>query len=101
MLLVITGFSLLMFQCIFVAAYARDQLGRLLVVGMVAALMTYIFTNIGMNILLVPITGLPLPLIGAGGTFLLVVMFMFGLMQSVWVHRNISPARHVNSREED
>jgi rod shape determining protein RodA len=100
MLLVITAFSLLIFQCVFVAFYSRDQLGRLLVVGIVAALMTYIFINIGMNILLVPITGLPLPLVGAGGTFLLVVMFMFGLIQSVWVHRNIAPVRHVNARDD-
>jgi rod shape determining protein RodA len=93
MLLLITGFSMLMFQCVFVAFFARDQMGRLLVVGIISAIMTYIFMNIGMNILLVPITGLPLPFISYGGTFMVVVLFMFGLVQSVWVHRNISPAQ--------
>jgi rod shape determining protein RodA len=68
-------------------------MGRLIVVGVVAAMMTYIFMNVGMNILLVPITGLPLPFISYGGTFMVVVLFMFGLVQSVWVHRNISPAK--------
>jgi len=93
MLLMLSGLSLLVFQCIFVAFYARDQMGRLIVVGVVAAMMTYIFMNVGMNILLVPITGLPLPFISYGGTFMVVVLFMFGLVQSVWVHRNISPAK--------
>jgi rod shape determining protein RodA len=93
MVVMVCVFSLLIFQCIFVAAYARDQLGRLMVVGLVAALMTYIFMNIGMNILLVPITGLPLPFISHANTFTLVMMFMFGLLQSVWVHRNISPVK--------
>lgn len=101
MVLLLTGMSFLMFQCIFVAFYARDQMGRLIVVGVVAAMMTYVFMNVGMNILLVPITGLPLPFISYGGTFMVVVLFMFGLVQSVWVHRNISPARTGRGREDD
>jgi rod shape determining protein RodA len=101
MLLVISGFSMLMFQCIFVAFHARDQMGRLLVVGVVASLMTYIFMNIGMNLLMVPITGLPLPLISYGGTFMVVILFMFGLVQSVWVHRHISPAQMPTDRERE
>jgi len=101
MILMLSGMSLLIFQCIFVAFYARDQMGRLVVVGVVAAMMTYIFMNVGMNVLLVPITGLPLPFISYGGTFMVVVLFMFGLVQSVWVHRNISPARTGRSRDGD
>lgn len=101
MLLMISGLSLLIFQSIFVAFYSRDQMGRLIVVGIVGAMMTYIFMNIGMNILLVPITGLPLPFISYGGTFMVVVLFMFGLVQSVWVHRNISPAKKPGSRDEE
>jgi rod shape determining protein RodA len=102
MVLMVCGMSMLIFQCIFVAAYARDQLGRLMVVGLVAALMTYIFLNVGMNILLVPITGVPLPLISHANTFMLAVMFMFGLVQSVWVHRNVSPVKKGRAgRDED
>ena len=98
MLLLVSGLSLLIFQCIFVAFYARDQMGRLILVGVVGTTMTYIFMNIGMNILLVPITGLPLPFISYGGTFMVVLLFMFGLVQSVWVHRNISPAKKPGAR---
>lgn len=83
----------LLLQGIFVAFFARDQMGRLIVVGAVAMLFTHSFENAGMNIILTPITGLPMPFISYGGTFLLVCMFLMGMMQSVWIHRNISPVK--------
>ena len=43
--------------------------------------------NIGMNIQLVPITGIPLPFVSYGGTFLVACLAAMGLVQSVWVHR--------------
>jgi rod shape determining protein RodA len=49
--------------------------------------------NMGMNVLMMPITGLPLPFISYGGTFLIMCMFLMGLVQSVWVHRNVSPVK--------
>jgi rod shape determining protein RodA len=101
MVAVLLGFLLILMMCNFIAFYARDQLGRLIVVGVVAALMTYVFMNIGMNILLVPITGLPLPFISHANTFTLVIMFLFGLVQSVWVHRNISPVKKGARREDE
>jgi rod shape determining protein RodA len=83
----------LLLQGIFVAFFARDQMGRLIVVGAVAMLFTHAFENAGMNMILTPITGLPMPFISYGGTFLLVCMFLMGMMQSVWIHRNISPVK--------
>ena len=53
-----------------------------------ALLFAHIFEHIGMNIGLLPITGIPLPFISYGGTFLIMIMSLMGLMQSVWVHRN-------------
>jgi cell division protein FtsW (lipid II flippase) len=44
--------------------------------------------NMGMCIGAVPITGLPLPLISYGGTFVVILLTLFGLAQSVWVHRH-------------
>ena len=61
--------------------------GRLLVVGVVALFFAHIFQNVGMNVLLMPITGIPLPLISYGGTFMVMILFLLGLVQSVWVHR--------------
>ena len=91
-LLVIGGFLLLLMQLIYVAFYSRDMMGRLLVVGIVGLLFAHIYQNIGMNLLIMPITGIPLPFISYGGTFMVVLLFLMGLSQSVWVHR-IDPER--------
>jgi len=86
-LLMITGFALLLVLCLFIATYARDPMGRLIVGGVVALFFAHIFENIGMCIRLMPITGIPLPLISYSGTFVVMCMFLLGLVQSVWVHR--------------
>ena len=87
--LVLIGlYALLVFQCLFIAFCARDQTGRLMVVGVAALLFAHIFENIGMQVQLMPITGIPLPFVSYGGTFLITVMLLLGLVQSVWVHRH-------------
>lgn len=73
-----------------VALKAKDDLGRLLAVGLTTLLFTHVFMNVGMTIGVTPITGLPLPLVSYGGSFLLAVLFSVGVLQSIWVHR--SPA---------
>ncbi len=67
------------------AMAARDKLGRLLCVGVVAMLFCHVFINIGMTVGLMPITGLPLPLLSYGGSFMLVVMSALGMVQSVHI----------------
>ena len=89
-LLLISGFALLVFQCLFVAFCARDHVGRLLVIGVAALIFAHVFQNIGMQVQLMPLTGIPLPFISYGGTFLLTTMFLMGLVQSVWVHRHVA-----------
>lgn len=86
-LLLVTSFALLLVLCLFIGAYARDPMGRLIIGGTVAILFAHIFENIGMCILITPITGIPLPFISYSGTFVLICMFLLGLVQSVWVHR--------------
>jgi len=86
-LIVLAGFMLMLLQCLFVAFYSRDMVGRLIVVGVVALIFAHIFQNVGMNVLLTPITGIPLPLFSYGGTFVVIVMFLLGMVQSVWIHR--------------
>ena len=63
-----------------------DDRGRLLAIGVCTLIFAHIYVNIAMSIGLMPITGLPLPLISAGRTFLVVVMAALGLVQSVAVH---------------
>src|SRR5712664_2576840 len=84
----ISGFALLLMTCLFVAFFAGDQLGLLLVVGITALIFTHIFQNIGMTISILPITGVPLPLISYSGSFALMIMFALGVVNSVWVHRH-------------
>ena len=64
-------------------------LGLLLVVGITALIFTHIFQNVGMTISVLPITGVPLPLISYSGSFALMIMFGLGLVNSVWVHRKV------------
>jgi rod shape determining protein RodA len=85
LLIIFEGIVLL--WCLFVAARARDKIGALVAVGVMTMLFTHIFVNIGMNIQLVPITGIPLPFVSYGGTFLVACLAAMGLVQSVWVHR--------------
>ena len=87
-LVLISGFALLLIQCLFIAFYSRDMAGRLIVGGVVGLFFAHMFENIGMCILLTPITGIPLPLVSYSGTFVLICMFLLGLVQSIWVHRS-------------
>ena len=73
--------------CLWVASRAREKTGALVAVGIMAMLFTHIFVNIGMTIRLAPITGIPLPFISYGGTFVIACLAAMGMVQSVWVHR--------------
>jgi len=81
------AFMLLLLTCLFVAFCAGDQFGLLLVIGIAALIFTHIFQNVGMTISMLPITGVPLPLISYSGSFVLMIMFGLGVVNSVWVHR--------------
>jgi len=70
-----------------IAANARDRLGMLLATGIVVMLLFHVFVNIGMTIGLMPVTGVPLPLLSYGGSFVLVSMTALGLLQNIWIHR--------------
>ena len=81
-------YALLLFSILRSALFAHDLFGRYLCVGIAAILMTHVFINIGMCIRLVPVTGLPLPFISYGGTFLVAMLCYLGIAQSVYAHRN-------------
>lgn len=88
MILLLGAFLLLLVQGLFIGFYSRDVSGRMIVCMVVAFLFAHIYENIGMCILLMPITGIPLPLVSYSGTFVVICMFLLGLVQSVWVHRH-------------
>jgi rod shape determining protein RodA len=83
----IGAFGLLLLTCLFVAFFAGDQFGLLLVIGITSLIFTHVFQNVGMTISMLPITGVPLPLVSYSGSFVLMIMFGLGIVNSVWVHR--------------
>ncbi len=82
-------FAALLLPCCYVAFVARDARGRLLALGVGTLVFAHVYINIAMSIGLVPITGLPLPFISSGRTFLVTVMCALGLVQSVSLHREV------------
>jgi rod shape determining protein RodA len=76
-------FAALIGSGLYTAVWAGDRLGRLLGCGISAMLFAHVLVNIGMTVGVFPITGLPLPLVSYGGTFMVVVMTGLGIIQSV------------------
>ena len=68
---------------------ARNQFGRVLAIGLMFNLFLYVFINIAMVMGLIPVVGVPLPLISYGGTAMLAVMASLGLIISVYIHRDV------------
>lgn len=83
----ISTFAILILSILFTAYHAADEFGLLFTAGFAGQIFFHVYQNVGMTISLMPITGLPLPLISYGGTFVVMVMFGLGLVNSVWIHR--------------
>ncbi len=86
-LLLLTLFGLLLFHGFTTAYYSRDRLGTLLATGVITVLMSHIFLNIGMTTGLLPIIGLPLPLVSYGGSSLVTTFLSLGLLMNVRTRR--------------
>jgi rod shape determining protein RodA len=84
---VLSLFGLMLFNGIRIAGLARDRFGTLLALGVTVLFLVHVFVNIAMTIGLVPITGIPLPFISYGGSFVLSCCFLQGLVQSVYRFR--------------
>lgn len=80
-----------------IALNARSQFARLLAMGICLNFLFYILINVSMVMGLIPVVGIPLPLVSYGGTAMLTVMLGFGLLMSVHVHRNVEIARSSNA----
>lgn len=80
----------IIFGCLRVASKSADRFGAMLAIGVSVLLMTHVFINIGMTLGITPITGLPLPFLSYGGSFLVVCFLMLGMVQSVYRFRKES-----------
>ena len=86
-LLLLALYAVLCISTAWTAVVAEDGRGRLVALGMATLLFAHTYVNIGMTIGLVPITGLPLPFLSLGRTFLVTVLCGLGIVQSVSLHR--------------
>ncbi len=82
-----------------IALRSRSHFGRLLGLGVTINFFLYVFINTAMVMGLIPVVGVPLPLISYGGTAMLTVMFGFGLLISVYIHRDTRIGRFGDSGE--
>tara|TARA_Y100000780_G_scaffold93308_1_gene84392 strand:- start:160 stop:594 length:435 start_codon:yes stop_codon:yes gene_type:complete len=72
-----------------IALRSRSQFGRLLAMGMITTFFLYVFINMAMVMGLIPVVGIPLPLVSYGGTSMMSLLIGFGLILSVYVHRDV------------
>jgi rod shape determining protein RodA len=101
----IVGGLVLLALYVMVIAYAfaialrcRSQFGRLLGLGIAVNVFLYTFINIAMVMGLIPVVGVPLPLISYGGTAMVTLMLGFGLLMNVGIHRDMRISRQGESR---
>jgi rod shape determining protein RodA len=74
-------------RCFSVASRSKDEYGQLLGVGIGGMLLVQTFVNVGMNIGILPVTGIPLPFVSAGGSSLIAILLGLGILQSVAIYR--------------
>jgi rod shape determining protein RodA len=84
---VLALFGVVLWNGIRIAGLARDRFGTLLALGVTVLFAVHVFVNIAMTIGLVPITGIPLPFLSYGGSFVLSCCVLQGLVQSVYRFR--------------
>jgi rod shape determining protein RodA len=76
---------------IIIAYRSRDRFGMFIAVGVATMFLFHVLVNVGMNMGIMPVTGIPLPFISYGGTSLIVALAAIGLIQSVAArHKKIS-----------
>ena len=95
-LLVLLLFALLMVYGLAVSVRCRNHFGRMMAMGMTVTILLYVFINTAMVMGLIPVVGVPLPLISYGGTAMLTVLAGCGFLMNAYIHRDVRIARHAS-----
>ncbi|MFA5986350.1 MAG: rod shape-determining protein RodA [Parcubacteria group bacterium] len=96
--LVLCGlFFTLFFRFFVIAGQSRDTFGYFLVVGVMALFFIHFTINVGMNIGVMPVTGIPLPLISYGGSALISILIACGMVMSVYLRREVTMKNYIES----
>jgi rod shape determining protein RodA len=91
-------YTLLIGYAFAIALRSRSQFGRLLGLGIAVNFFLYAFINTAMVMGLIPVVGVPLPLISYGGTAMVTLLLGFGLLMNVGIHRDVQISRQGESR---
>ena len=86
--IVIALFAVLLFRLLSIAVASKDRFAFLVTSGIAAMFAFHVFVNIGMTIRIMPVTGLPLPFMSAGGTVFVAMSVALGLAHSAWIRRS-------------
>jgi rod shape determining protein RodA len=90
-IILIILFGILVVKILRIAKIAADDFGMLICCGFVILLLFQILVNIGMNIGIMPVTGIPLPFISYGGTSLIIILVLMGILQSIVIrHKKLA-----------
>jgi rod shape determining protein RodA len=90
--LVLSLYALLIWRALRILTMSKNLFGTLIAGGILAMLMFQVFVNVGMTIGIMPITGVPLPLMSYGGSSVLVTFIALGLLQSIHIQARIAAA---------
>jgi len=82
--LVLCLYALVVWRALRILSLARDLFGALIAAGVVAMLLLQVFENVGMNVGIMPITGIPLPLFSYGGSSVISTLLAVGLLQAIY-----------------
>jgi rod shape determining protein RodA len=92
-LVLIALYILVIVYGIAIAMRSRSDFGRLVAMGIMTSFFIYAFINMGMVMGLLPVVGIPLPLVSYGGTAMMSLLIAFGLVINVYVHRDVHIGR--------
>jgi rod shape determining protein RodA len=76
-------------RCLYIASQAQDAFSRLLAGSLSFTFFVYVFVNVGMVIGILPVVGVPLPMISYGGTSIVTLMAGFGILMSIQTHKKL------------
>ena len=93
-LFLIALYAAIMIYGFAIAMRSRSHFGRLVAMGVITTFFLYLFMNIAMVMGLIPVVGVPLPLISYGGTAMMTVLIGFGLLMNVYIHRDMQISRY-------
>ena len=80
-------YALIILRCLYIASFCKTLMGRLLSGSMAVTFFIYVFVNMGMVSGILPVVGVPLPLVSYGGTSVISLLLGFGLIMSMYTHR--------------